>query len=247
MLLVNLDPRDARPLYLQIMDEVRRALVVGTLRAEDPLPSVRELAGAAGRESAHGVAGLPGAGARGRDLRPAGTGDVRRARRPRATAGERRACAGWRSARVLEARRNGLGVEELVKMIRKVAAEEEEDTACVTPPPATGAGEKRSSRVPASELSRRTDSGGHPRLVEAIRPRDRARRRRPARSRGGGLRPGRRERRGQEHHAQGADEPGARRRRHARRSSGWTPASRAPRCARRWATCPSAPSTATAG
>jgi len=42
--LVTLDPRDARPLYLQIMDEVRRALVLGTLRAEDPLPSVRELA-----------------------------------------------------------------------------------------------------------------------------------------------------------------------------------------------------------
>ena len=44
MLPVNLDPRDPRPLYLQIMDEVRRALVVGTLRAEDPMPSVRELA-----------------------------------------------------------------------------------------------------------------------------------------------------------------------------------------------------------
>jgi GntR family transcriptional regulator len=42
--LVNLDPQDARPLYLQIMDEVRRAVVVGTLRAENPLPSVRELA-----------------------------------------------------------------------------------------------------------------------------------------------------------------------------------------------------------
>ena len=44
-MLVNLDPDDGRPLYLQIMDEVRRAVVVGTLRAEDPLPSVRELAG----------------------------------------------------------------------------------------------------------------------------------------------------------------------------------------------------------
>ena len=43
-MLVNLDPNDGRPLYLQIMDEVRRAVVVGTLRAEDPLPSVRELA-----------------------------------------------------------------------------------------------------------------------------------------------------------------------------------------------------------
>lgn len=43
-MVVNLDPRDTRPLYLQIIDEVRRALAVGTLRAEDPVPSVRELA-----------------------------------------------------------------------------------------------------------------------------------------------------------------------------------------------------------
>src|SRR5215216_1262185 len=44
-MLVTLDPRDERPLYLQIVDQVRRALLVGTLRAEDPLPSVRDLAG----------------------------------------------------------------------------------------------------------------------------------------------------------------------------------------------------------
>src|SRR5215218_1772326 len=44
-MLVTLDPRDERPLYLQIVDQVRRALLEGTLRAEDPLPSVRELAG----------------------------------------------------------------------------------------------------------------------------------------------------------------------------------------------------------
>jgi DNA-binding transcriptional MocR family regulator len=44
-MLVTLDPRDERPLYLQIVDQVRRALLDGTLRAEDPLPSVRELAG----------------------------------------------------------------------------------------------------------------------------------------------------------------------------------------------------------
>jgi GntR family transcriptional regulator len=35
-MLVTLDPRDERPLYLQIVDQVRRALLVGTLRAEDP-------------------------------------------------------------------------------------------------------------------------------------------------------------------------------------------------------------------
>jgi GntR family transcriptional regulator len=37
-MLVTLDPRDERPLYLQIVDQVRRALLDGTLRAEDPLP-----------------------------------------------------------------------------------------------------------------------------------------------------------------------------------------------------------------
>jgi len=41
---VRLSPSDTRPLYVQIMDEVRRSLVRGTLGPEDPLPSVRELA-----------------------------------------------------------------------------------------------------------------------------------------------------------------------------------------------------------
>ena len=35
---------DPRPIYVQIMDEIRRALVRGTLGPDDPLPSVRELA-----------------------------------------------------------------------------------------------------------------------------------------------------------------------------------------------------------
>ena len=43
-MLINVNPSDPRPLYLQIMDEVRRALVVGTLRPDEPLPSVRQLA-----------------------------------------------------------------------------------------------------------------------------------------------------------------------------------------------------------
>jgi GntR family transcriptional regulator len=43
-MLVTLDNRDLRPLYLQIMDEIRRAIVVGKLKPEDPLPSVRDLA-----------------------------------------------------------------------------------------------------------------------------------------------------------------------------------------------------------
>ena len=41
---VSIKTDDPRPIYLQIMDEIRRALVVGTLKPEDPLPSIRRLA-----------------------------------------------------------------------------------------------------------------------------------------------------------------------------------------------------------
>ena len=123
-MLVNLDPSDARPLYLQIMDEVRRALVVGTLKPEDPVPSVRELASElvvnprtvlqAYREleregvlyvrRGQGTFVASGAGPSGTERRDLGLGVARRA--------------------LLEARRNGLGAEELVTMIREVAANE---------------------------------------------------------------------------------------------------------------------------
>jgi GntR family transcriptional regulator len=43
-MIVRLVPGDPRPIYLQIMDEVRRAIVVGTLEPDDPLPSLRQLA-----------------------------------------------------------------------------------------------------------------------------------------------------------------------------------------------------------
>jgi GntR family transcriptional regulator len=43
-LLITLDLSDERPIYQQIVDEVRRALVLGMLAPEDPLPSVRALA-----------------------------------------------------------------------------------------------------------------------------------------------------------------------------------------------------------
>ncbi|HEX6908912.1 MAG TPA: GntR family transcriptional regulator [Longimicrobium sp.] len=43
-MLITLDLSDERPIYQQIVDEVRRALVLGTLAPEDPLPSVRALA-----------------------------------------------------------------------------------------------------------------------------------------------------------------------------------------------------------
>lgn len=41
---IQLQPTDDRPLYVQIMDEIRRGLVRGTVGPDDLLPSVRELA-----------------------------------------------------------------------------------------------------------------------------------------------------------------------------------------------------------
>lgn len=123
-MLVSLDPKDGRPLYVQIVDEVRRALVLGTLRAEDPLPSVRELASQLAvnpRTVLQAYQELEREGVvyvrrgEGTFVAPAAQPDRR----------ERQALAHEVARRALrEARRSGLGVEELVKSIREVAAEE---------------------------------------------------------------------------------------------------------------------------
>jgi GntR family transcriptional regulator len=125
-MLVNLDPKDARPLYLQIMDEVRRAVVVGTLRAEDPLPSVRELA-------AELVVNARTVSQAYQELEREGVIYVRRGQGTfvsptvRRGAGERRSLATAVAKRaLLEARRNGVGAEELVMAIQKLAAKEDE-------------------------------------------------------------------------------------------------------------------------
>jgi GntR family transcriptional regulator len=41
--IISINQNDDRPIYVQIMDEIRRAIVLGTLRADEPLPSVRQL------------------------------------------------------------------------------------------------------------------------------------------------------------------------------------------------------------
>lgn len=43
-MLIQIDPTAHRPIYLQIVDEVRRAIAVGTLRPGEPLPSSRQAA-----------------------------------------------------------------------------------------------------------------------------------------------------------------------------------------------------------
>jgi GntR family transcriptional regulator len=122
MLLVNIDPRDARPLYLQIMDEVRRALVLGMLRPEDPVPSVRELASQLVVNPRTVLQAY-------RELEREGILYVRRGQGTfvaSAAHADRGALARDVAKRaLLDARRNGVGVKELVKTIRDVAAEEE--------------------------------------------------------------------------------------------------------------------------
>ena len=48
MALIAIDVNDPRPIYIQIVDEVRRAVVVGSLKPDEPIPSVRQLAGELG-------------------------------------------------------------------------------------------------------------------------------------------------------------------------------------------------------
>lgn len=120
---VALDPRDARPLYLQIMDAVRRALVVGALRPEDPVPSVRELASQLVINPRTVLQAY-------QELEREGVLYVRRgqgtfvAARARA---DRSALARDVATRaLLDARRNGVDVRELIRTIRSVAAAEED-------------------------------------------------------------------------------------------------------------------------
>src|SRR3972149_4246949 len=43
-MLVDIDADDPRPVFQQIVDEVRRAIAVGQVKPDDPLPAVRRLA-----------------------------------------------------------------------------------------------------------------------------------------------------------------------------------------------------------
>ncbi len=41
---LRIDTSDGIPIYLQIVDQIKRSVAVGRLKPEDPLPSVRQLA-----------------------------------------------------------------------------------------------------------------------------------------------------------------------------------------------------------
>jgi GntR family transcriptional regulator len=117
-MIISLDPQDTRPIYIQIVDEVRRALVLGTLPPDGPLPSVRDLAVKL-RVNPNTVSQAY------RELERQGMVYVRRGQGTYASPGqtdgvERRALAEGVAQRALhDARRNGLGVDELVDAIRK--------------------------------------------------------------------------------------------------------------------------------
>ena len=114
VLINNADPR---PIYLQIMDEVRRGLVLGTLKPEDPLPSFRQLAVEL-RVNPNTVAQAY------RELEREGVVYMRRGQgtfissQP-ANGPERRTLLKQVAERALiDAHRNGAGAEDLIQAIR---------------------------------------------------------------------------------------------------------------------------------
>lgn len=120
-MLIRIDPADSRSIYVQIIDEVRRALVLGTLVPDDPLPSVRQLAVEL-RVNPNTVAQAY------RELERQGVVHVRRGQGTYASAvtlgdDERHALARAVADRALrDAHRNGVDAEALVEAIRAAAA-----------------------------------------------------------------------------------------------------------------------------
>ena len=122
-MLIGIDEADPRPIYRQIVDEVRRSLVLGTLAPEDALPSVRQLA-AELRVNPNTVQQAY------RELEREGLVYVRRgqgtyvAEQRGAGPRERRRLADAVARRVLrEAYRHGLSADELVDAIQRAAGD----------------------------------------------------------------------------------------------------------------------------
>ena len=125
-MLITVDFNDPRPIYVQIMDEVRRALVLGTVSPDDPLPSVRQLAVEL-RVNPNTVSQAY------RELERQGVVHVRRGQgtyvsRPSLNGTERRALAHAVAARALrDAHRNGVGAKELIEAIHTAANQEQNE------------------------------------------------------------------------------------------------------------------------
>lgn len=118
-MVIQIDSADPRPIYVQIMDEIRRALVLQTLRPDDPLPSVRQLAVDL-RVNPNTVSQAY------RELEREGTVYVRRGQGTfvsdvRRNGNERHALArGVAERALLDAHRNGLDAGELIDAIHEI-------------------------------------------------------------------------------------------------------------------------------
>ncbi|KIC55903.1 hypothetical protein RM53_14425 [Brevundimonas nasdae] len=121
-MLFALPPADGRPIYLQIMDEVRRMIAVDVLGPDTPLPSVRQLA-ADLRVNPNTVAQAY------RELERDGVVYVRRGqgtfvRGSAATGDLKRTQALVVAERaLLDAHRNGLTAEDLIAALAKLNGE----------------------------------------------------------------------------------------------------------------------------
>lgn len=119
---IAINETDARPIYQQIVDEVRRGIVVGALTAEDPLPSVRQLA-AELRVNPNTVQQAY------RELEREGLVQMRRGKGTfvadmadgRTIRERRKVAAAVAEAAIREARRSGVDVAELIDAIRRAA------------------------------------------------------------------------------------------------------------------------------
>lgn len=128
--LVEIQGDDPRPIYVQIMNEIRRSVVAGALDSDDPLPSVRELASS--------LQVNPNTVSRAyRELERDGLVYTRRGRGTFVSSdldleADRRRVARDVAARALRsARRHSLSAGELLAAIREIMDEEDEEEGTV--------------------------------------------------------------------------------------------------------------------
>ncbi len=122
-MLISIDAGDPRPLYVQIVDEVRRALrqLESRLTVDEPLPSVRQLA-AELRINPNTVSQAY------RELEREGVVEVRRGQgtyvvKASVNGTQRKTLAREVAARALrDAHRNGLSADDLVHAIRAASS-----------------------------------------------------------------------------------------------------------------------------
>ena len=118
-MIIQINRSDPRPIYVQIVDEIRRGRVLGILAPEDALPSVRHLA-AELRVNPNTVQQAY------RELEREGLVYVRRGQGTFVSAepvyGEDRAALarGVAERALVDAHRSGIGAEELIAAIREI-------------------------------------------------------------------------------------------------------------------------------